>query len=618
MKQKTLKKVLFRSFVPVLVNCISVLSLSLIVILLLQKHTSSIVNERIPITEASANFVLSIDNCISGLRRWVLTGEENHSGIDNICEKELQIRLSNLEKISPASDQTTVIKLKELLVLLRRSIWHVVNISHTPGNIPSRLIYERNLLPIYHRIQRALIGITSIESVNAAHGPDISLSISTSHQTLSEAVRRLSSALSSGEVFEIKEFRRQAEISQQALNQLKLDVQYDPKRFDLVQWLDREYQVYSGLAERSLDLRQSADWNRGIYVLRTETEPLTYEIRGHLNRLKLHTAKDLQSAAQRSVNLTWIVVIGLLLSIAFMGLLAMRSSRSIAKEIDQKIGVLSTGASLIGQKPFKPIQLSQDSPLELISLANDINLSATTIDNKTQELNQVILALKAYSQVISHDIKAPIINIRGYVTVLKEIVQPFENHQKQDMNKEDVKELVAAIDFLDISITKIQKFASRIIENSRFLLHQVERTDIDLEIMIKSILDLFSFGLYTPTVRIQSALTIQSDPFLIEHILINLIDNAIKYAAPERQLELSINAFKKNNELIIAVKDNGIGIETSFNLTEPFVQGEGSQEGYGLGLALTVSMAEQLGGKLTWANNVDGEGAEFCVYLALG
>ncbi len=616
MTQRTLKETLLRSFVPLLLSCILVLIVTLIIIVLLQINTGKIVHKRIPITEVASEFVLSIDNCIGNLRSWILTGEDSKRWDKIECESELKKMATSLENAvnDPSIENTK--NIKHLLAQLRVSIWYVINISHTPGNNPSRLIYERDLLPIYHNIQNALIGITDL-STNALNEKNIALTIAITHQTLSEAIRKLNNALNSGEVFEIKQFRLQAIAVEKLLEKIKLETQNNPHKANLANWVEREYRIYKQLAERSLDRRQSSDWNKAIYTLRTETEPLATLIRSELENLKIVNSKALGKAANRSVLLTEIVAFTLLVSIVLMGILAFRSSRTIANNLHNKINSLSASASLIGKGEFKPIQLQTDAPVELQSLANDINLSAQKIESTTMELKQVVKALKSYSQVISHDLKTPIINIKGYITILKEIIEPLKKENIHKLDKENIEELHSALNFVDISFVQIQKFISRIIENSRFLSHTIEKKEIHIESLILNTLALFSNIQNKVHLKIPKQLTILSDSFLLEHILINLIDNAIKYSEASRPLTLTISALPINNELVLSLEDNGIGIDASINLTEPFVQGSEKLEGYGLGLALTVSMVEQLGGRLTWSNNANKIGAKFVVHIPI-
>ena len=612
MSQQTLRKTLFRSFVPLLVNCVLVLSISLIAILVLQSHTNKIVSERIPFSEASAEFVLSLDNCIGDLKHWVLTGNVSSGDVRESCDQSLTQRFDVLRRESASEDQAFLLTAEQDLSYLRRSAWQVVDIAHTPGNTPARLIYERDLLPIYHLIQRALGGVGLL---GEPHEPKekVELTIARTHQILSEAVRRLSDALSSGEIYEIREFRRQAATIETLLARLTTQASNTDQK-TLVAWLKKEYGVYRSLANQSLDLRQSADWNRALYILQTETEPLAYRLRSGVAHMKIRSASQLRHAAEQSVAITHFVVAGLLVSIVIMGWLAMKSSRSIAGNFDLKIKALSSSAARIGRDDFQPVALGADSPLELTSLARDINQSAKTIHNRTRELQQVISALKTYSQVVSHDIKAPIINMKGYVAVLQETLLGRTSPQVE-LSPRQSEETQQAIGFLDKAVVQIQQLISRILENSRYLFHDTKYTEVNLSKLIEELLALYTSDLAEAKIKVTAEVTFRSDAFLIEHILINLIDNAIKYTHSDRPLILAIHASLEQDQVTIDVIDNGQGLELEKDLAKLFERGKHQAEGHGIGLALSVSMTKQLGGELSWHNRDDGMGAVFTLRI---
>ena len=101
----------------------------------------------------------------------------------------------------------------------------------------------------------------------------------------------------------------------------------------------------------------------------------------------------------------------------------------------------------------------------------------------------------------------------------------------------------------------------------------------------------------------------------IERALVNLLENAIKFSAPEARVSVSVDA--EGGEVVVAVRDEGVGLPPEDLLTvfEPFQRGSGSAErpGAGLGLAIVRGFAQANGGR-AWAES-DGRGATF--FLAL-
>lgn len=108
------------------------------------------------------------------------------------------------------------------------------------------------------------------------------------------------------------------------------------------------------------------------------------------------------------------------------------------------------------------------------------------------------------------------------------------------------------------------------------------------------------------------------DKVLMEAVMLNLLDNAIKFAPAEKTIE--IIAVQTNNFVIVSVSDRGPGIydDEVSKLFEKFYRGRmlTSKRGLGLGLAICRMIVEAHGGKI-WAENRDGGGSVFKFSLPL-
>jgi two-component system, cell cycle sensor histidine kinase DivJ len=114
------------------------------------------------------------------------------------------------------------------------------------------------------------------------------------------------------------------------------------------------------------------------------------------------------------------------------------------------------------------------------------------------------------------------------------------------------------------------------------------------------------------------------DKMLLQQILINLVNNAIKFTHKEGYVE--ITAFRSDDaEWSVSVKDNGVGIPASRRseiFKEFFQAHENSSvydrphQGTGLGLSIVKGLVDRMGGKLK-LESVEGEGTEFFVQFPL-
>src|SRR5690606_1573482 len=106
------------------------------------------------------------------------------------------------------------------------------------------------------------------------------------------------------------------------------------------------------------------------------------------------------------------------------------------------------------------------------------------------------------------------------------------------------------------------------------------------------------------------------DPNLLQNSIINLISNAIKYSGEDTFIELNTQIGR--NQLVVTVKDNGIGIplEEQKSLFEPFFRANntGSIPGTGLGLNIVKRYVEVMGGRLEYWSEVN-QGAIFKMFL---
>jgi two-component system sensor histidine kinase KdpD len=100
------------------------------------------------------------------------------------------------------------------------------------------------------------------------------------------------------------------------------------------------------------------------------------------------------------------------------------------------------------------------------------------------------------------------------------------------------------------------------------------------------------------------------DPLLIEQVLMNLVENAIRYTLSGTSIELSATA--GSGELLIELADSGPGIKTGDEerIFDKFVRGPATAGGIGLGLTICRAIINAHGGRI-WAENRNGGGVVF-------
>jgi len=207
---------------------------------------------------------------------------------------------------------------------------------------------------------------------------------------------------------------------------------------------------------------------------------------------------------------------------------------------------------------------------------------------------------------VSHELRTPLTAIKGYVETLEEEIKGSSKH------------------YLDI----IKKHTERLINivSDLLLLSELEekgliqiKEDVNLEEMAENVCKIFEQKAKEKNLKLnlicESKPVIKGDPFKLEQMFINLIDNAIKYT---EKGEISILLKRTDKEIIVKVKDTGIGIpEEHLNrLFERFYVVDKSRSkklgGTGLGLSIVKHIVLLHNGKID-VESTPGKGTEFTI-----
>lgn len=268
------------------------------------------------------------------------------------------------------------------------------------------------------------------------------------------------------------------------------------------------------------------------------------------------------------------------------------------------ISLQSVSNKILVQEKNEKLELVQDDLQKTLSLVNEQNY-------KLEESNRNLLN---FANVAAHDIKAPLRTISSFTSLLS--IKYRDAFMKEDLNLQDT--IVKSCDGLTKLVDGVLEF-SKISTDERRCFSQV-----DLSLLIKDILFLLNDHIIEKNVR----LSIQSDfPIiegvkeLLQQLFINLISNAIKFSAKDIRPEVALNYYlNQNNEVIICIKDNGIGIPEpyQYEIFQLFKKLNSSKdyEGNGLGLAISKRIVEKHSGSIRVATNKP-KGSSFFVTLPL-
>jgi len=193
---------------------------------------------------------------------------------------------------------------------------------------------------------------------------------------------------------------------------------------------------------------------------------------------------------------------------------------------------------------------------------------------------------------VSHELKTPIFNIQGYVSTLIDggIDDPTINLEYLKRADKSIDRMIHIIDDLE-TITQLEVGVLEL---------ELERYDIGQQ--IKDVIEQLEFQASKQEVKLQfskkleKSIFVLADKFRMRQVLVNLITNSIKYGKKGGKTQINIGQFKE--QIIIEVKDNGIGIDKKHlpRLFERFYRVDKGrsreQGGTGLGLAIVKHIIE--------------------------
>jgi signal transduction histidine kinase len=255
------------------------------------------------------------------------------------------------------------------------------------------------------------------------------------------------------------------------------------------------------------------------------------------------------------------------------------------------------------------------------------------VNERTEDLIQANREIQRYAYIVSHDLRAPLVNIMGFTSELDATLKAVRKYvlaDGADISESDLQDarlaveedLPEAIGFIRSSTKKMDGLINAILKISRDGRRELKPERIDLN----ELLETTAATIYHQVsetggevkVSVNAARTIITDRFSMEQVFGNLFDNAVKYKHPDRPLHLTAKSVPAGRGAIrIEVSDNGRGIapEDHERVFELFRRsGVQDQQGEGIGLAHVRSLVRNLGGEITIASSL-GSGTTFIIRL---
>lgn len=249
------------------------------------------------------------------------------------------------------------------------------------------------------------------------------------------------------------------------------------------------------------------------------------------------------------------------------------------------------------------------------------------------ELERKNRELESLLYVASHDLRSPLVNVQGfgrnlqrYFTSLQDMMGTAKNLDEfQEAAQPLLSERVPkALQFIDTSSSKMDTLIDGLLRVSRAGRVTLQSKAVDMDVLLQNILDSLAFQIEEANAQVHIAsplIACFADKSQLNQVFSNIIDNAIKYRSPDRQLQITVTSRSEGQNVIYAIRDNGIGIATKnqdkiWELFRRLDASETTIPGEGLGLTIARRIIERHGGK-TWVESEPGAGSQFFIELPL-
>ena len=260
--------------------------------------------------------------------------------------------------------------------------------------------------------------------------------------------------------------------------------------------------------------------------------------------------------------------------------------------------IIDRWGNLIGASKIAR-DISQHKHMENLLAVQNLTLArhATSLKQSNEDLEQ-------FAYIASHDLQEPLRTIHGFTQLLAERYQDRLDDQAREF-----------IGFVTDGADRMQILIQDLLKYSRIQAQDLKTVPVNGEEVLDEILE----HLLMVIEEKQASFThdplpiIETDRSHFQHVLQNLITNALKFHGPDPP-HIHLSAQERPHEWVFSVRDNGIGVGSEYfeRIFLPFKRLHTREEyqGTGIGLAICKKIVERRGGRI-WVDSELGKGATF-------
>jgi len=260
----------------------------------------------------------------------------------------------------------------------------------------------------------------------------------------------------------------------------------------------------------------------------------------------------------------------------------------------------------------QPLRLQPGAPAAVVATFEDVTdrrLAAEERERFIRALEQKNAELERFTYTVSHDLKSPLVTIRGFLGMLRDDIAAG--------NQVAIEEDLAQI---DTASARMSRLLAELLELSRVGRIAGPPASVDSAEVVAEVIDAMRPRLaeHGIDVEIVSPLpTVRGERLRLVEVWQNLIDNAAQHMGNEVAPRIEIGARTEASTPVFFVRDNGRGIASRYHerIFALFERLESSGAGTGVGLALVRRIVEVHGGRVWVESEGEGHGSTFCFTL---
>lgn len=271
-----------------------------------------------------------------------------------------------------------------------------------------------------------------------------------------------------------------------------------------------------------------------------------------------------------------------------------------------------------------PLSDASGQTIGLAGIDRDITARKHAEDEVKRHLAEVEVAneeVKQFAYIVSHDLRAPLVNLKGFSAELRDSMEILSPHLQQLMDgvddttreqlvmalEEDIPE---ALGFIETSVTRMDGFINSVLKLSRIGRRRLTMQPVDVAQFVETCRQSLSHQMEERHVEliVGKLPQVVADPTALEQVIGNLLTNAVNYLDPKRPGRIEIGGEKTPLATKFWIKDNGRGISKADEdkVFAPFRRaGKQDVKGEGMGLSYVRTMVRQHGGQIWFESEID-------------